>query len=119
MSQKSSLPQAAKSVSQVLTSDTRIPIPVPVYARWERRKRQHPGPSCHRHRVGGSTAWVIFVISKRAVTFGELALLFKDRLGIANALYLDGTVSGVYTTKTLPKRFFLPIGPMVGAYPRP
>jgi uncharacterized protein YigE (DUF2233 family) len=62
---------------------------------------------------------VVFVISKRAVTFGELAMLFKDRLGIANALYLDGTVSGVYTTQTLPKRFFIPIGPMVGAYPRP
>ena len=62
---------------------------------------------------------VVFAISRRRVTFGQLARLFKDGLGCPNALYLDGQVSGIYTTATLPKRFILPIGPMFGAYERP
>jgi uncharacterized protein YigE (DUF2233 family) len=62
---------------------------------------------------------VVFAISKRAVTFGEFARLFKDRLGCPNALYLDGKVSGVYTTNTLPKRYVVPLGPMVAATARP
>jgi uncharacterized protein YigE (DUF2233 family) len=61
---------------------------------------------------------VYFAISRRRVTFGELAHLFKDGLACPNALYLDGQVSGIYTTATLPKRYILPIGPMLGAYER-
>lgn len=61
---------------------------------------------------------VVFAISKRPVTFGDLATLFKDRLGIANALYLDGSISGIYAARTGPKHLFVPIGPMLGAYAR-
>jgi uncharacterized protein YigE (DUF2233 family) len=53
------------------------------------------------------------------VTFGELARLFKDRLACPNALYLDGKVSGIYTTNALPKRYVVPLGPMVAATARP
>jgi uncharacterized protein YigE (DUF2233 family) len=61
---------------------------------------------------------VVFAISKRPVTFGDLATLFKDRLGIANALYLDGSISGIYAARMGPKHLFVPIGPMLGAYAR-
>lgn len=36
---------------------------------------------------------VVFVLSADPVTFHELATLFRDRLGCADALYLDGTIS--------------------------
>jgi uncharacterized protein YigE (DUF2233 family) len=61
---------------------------------------------------------VVFAISRRRVAFGELARLFKDRLGCPNALYLDGQVSGIYTAGLLPKRYVVPLGPMFGAYAR-
>jgi uncharacterized protein YigE (DUF2233 family) len=61
---------------------------------------------------------VVFAISRRRVTFGELARLFKDRLVCPNALYLDGQVSGIYTAGLLPKRYVVPLGPMFGAYAR-
>ena len=61
---------------------------------------------------------VVFAISKRPVPFGDLATLFKDRLGIANALYLDGSISGIYAARMGPKHLFVPIGPMLGAYAR-
>jgi uncharacterized protein YigE (DUF2233 family) len=61
---------------------------------------------------------VVLAISMRPVTFGDLATLFKDRLGIANALYLDGSISGIYAARMGPKHLFVPIGPMLGAYAR-
>jgi uncharacterized protein YigE (DUF2233 family) len=39
---------------------------------------------------------VELVISDEPVSFWELATLFRDGLGCADALYLDGTVSSVY-----------------------
>jgi uncharacterized protein YigE (DUF2233 family) len=45
--------------------------------------------------------------------------LFKDKLAIGDALYLDGSISGIYAAKTAPKHLFVPIGPMIGAYARP
>ena len=61
---------------------------------------------------------VVLAISMRPVTFGDLATLFKDRLGIANALYLDGSISGIYAARMGPKHLFVPIGSMLGAYAR-
>ncbi len=37
-----------------------------------------------------------FVISNRAVSFGKLARLYRDKLEVKNALYLDGNVSALW-----------------------
>jgi uncharacterized protein YigE (DUF2233 family) len=50
-----------------------------------------------RNGVGVSapdTAW--FAISDEPVSFGRFARMFRDRLGCANALFLDGTVSSLW-----------------------
>ncbi|MBV9774325.1 MAG: phosphodiester glycosidase family protein [Gemmatimonadetes bacterium] len=39
---------------------------------------------------------VVFAISDEPVSFHDFALLFRDALGCANALYLDGFVSKMY-----------------------
>lgn len=39
---------------------------------------------------------VVFVISIVPVNFYDFALLFRDRLNCADALYLDGAISGMY-----------------------
>ena len=39
---------------------------------------------------------VVFAVSTAPVNFHEFALLFRDKLGCRNALYLDGTLSQVY-----------------------
>ena len=61
---------------------------------------------------------IVLAISKRPVTFGDVATLFKDKLAIGTALYLDGSISGIYAARTAPKHLFVPIGPMIGAYAR-
>ena len=38
----------------------------------------------------------VFVVSTAPVNFHEFALLFRDKLGCRNALYLDGTLSQIY-----------------------
>lgn len=40
---------------------------------------------------------VIFAVSEAPVTFHAFARLFRDRLGCRDALYLDGTLSRIYT----------------------
>jgi uncharacterized protein YigE (DUF2233 family) len=40
---------------------------------------------------------VVFVISRDPVNFWTLAQLFRDELGCADALYLDGTISALWT----------------------
>jgi uncharacterized protein YigE (DUF2233 family) len=50
-----------------------------------------------RNGVGApDSRHAIFVISNSAVSFGKLARLFRDELGCANALFLDGTVSNIW-----------------------
>jgi uncharacterized protein YigE (DUF2233 family) len=39
---------------------------------------------------------VVFAISETPVSFGKFARLFRDALGCSNALYLDGSVSGLW-----------------------
>lgn len=57
----------------------------------------------------------IFVISENAVNFYDFALLFRDRLKCANALFFDGTVSSLYSPELGRNDGFVPLGPMVGA----
>ena len=55
------------------------------------------GPSRHiRNGVGILGGQALFVISESEVSFGRLARFFRDGLGCADALYLDGTVSSLW-----------------------
>lgn len=70
-----------------------------------------------RNGVGVDAAGqAIFVISDGAVTFHEFAEFFRDGLRARNALFFDGTVSGLYSTEMQRNDGFMPLGPMVGAY---
>ena len=59
---------------------------------------------------------VVFVISDEGVTFHEFARLFRDRYDCPNALFLDGSVSGLYSEELGQRGGYMPLGPMVGAY---
>ena len=39
---------------------------------------------------------VVFAVSKTPVNFHDFAVLFRDRLGCRDALYLDGSISQIY-----------------------
>ncbi|MCX7888832.1 MAG: phosphodiester glycosidase family protein [Rhodobacteraceae bacterium] len=68
-----------------------------------------------RNGVGVSAdeqvAW--FAISDAAVTFWEFASLFRDGLGVPNALYLDGSISRLYAPELGREDLGFPMGPMV------
>jgi uncharacterized protein YigE (DUF2233 family) len=57
----------------------------------------------------------IFVISENAVNFYDFALLFRDGLKCANALFFDGTVSSLYSPELGRNDGFAALGPIVGA----
>lgn len=57
-----------------------------------------------------------FVISNSPVTFYEFASLFRDELQCDNALFLDGSISALYSRELGRQDGFLPIGPIVGTY---
>ncbi len=61
------------------------------------------------------THTAIFVISENAVNFYDFALLFRDGLKCANALFFDGTVSSLYSPELGRNDGFAALGPMVGA----
>ena len=56
----------------------------------------------------------MFAISNEPVTFHAFARLFKDGLGCANALFLDGSVSSLYAPELDRDDELVPLGPMVG-----
>jgi prepilin-type processing-associated H-X9-DG protein len=60
----------------------------------------------------GTTA--IFAIAEEPVTFYAFALLFRDGLGCANALFLDGSVSSLYAPELGRDDELTPLGPMIG-----
>ncbi|NCU19397.1 hypothetical protein EOM89_01370 [Candidatus Falkowbacteria bacterium] len=60
----------------------------------------------------GDTAW--FAISNAPVTFHAFARLFRDELGAANALYLDGSVSRLFAPGLGRADTGAPMGPIVG-----
>ena len=57
---------------------------------------------------------LVFVKSETAVNFYDFASLFKDELQTANALYLDGTISRVYSTELDRVDLGLKMGPIIG-----
>jgi uncharacterized protein YigE (DUF2233 family) len=60
----------------------------------------------------GQTAY--FVISKGRVNFTEFARIFRDGLGLRNALYLDGSISRLYAPEVGRRDPGFPMGPIVG-----
>lgn len=59
---------------------------------------------------------VVFVLSEGFVTFHQFARFFRDGLDTPNALFLDGSISSLYSTDLSRNDGFLPLGPMVGAW---
>jgi uncharacterized protein YigE (DUF2233 family) len=60
-----------------------------------------------------------FAISNQPVTFHQFATLFRDRLGCADALFLDGgTASALYAPSLDRHDRFHPMGPMIGVTER-
>lgn len=66
----------------------------------------------------GKTAW--FAVSSARVNFQEFAALFKDALGLRQALYFDGNISRLFAPDLSRNDFGFPMGPIVGLVaPRP
>jgi len=61
-----------------------------------------------------SATRVVFAISEDPITFYEFALLFRDGLKCADALYLDGNVSSLYVRSLGRDDERAPIGPIIG-----
>lgn len=57
---------------------------------------------------------VVFAISNWPVNFHDFATLFRDALGLPNALYFDGNVSRLYAPGIGRSDVGFPMGPIVG-----
>lgn len=70
----------------------------------------------YRNGVGVSPdgTRALFAISEAPVTFHEFARLFRDGLGVRDALYLDGKVSRLYAPELGRSDIGFPMGPIVG-----
>ena len=69
-----------------------------------------------RNGVGTSDdgARVVFVISEQPVTFHEFGRIFRDDLGLPQALFLDGSVSRLHAPQINRSDFGRWLGPIVG-----
>lgn len=67
-----------------------------------------------RNGVGVVGNKVVFVISNHAVTFHEFAVFFRDNLKCKDALYLDGSVSSLYSRELGRNDAAAKLGPMLG-----
>jgi uncharacterized protein YigE (DUF2233 family) len=56
----------------------------------------------------------VFAISEVPVTFHEFARLFRDRYKCQNALFLDGSISALYSKQLNRSDGWRPMGPIVG-----
>ncbi len=56
----------------------------------------------------------VFAISDDAVNFHHFGRLFRDHLGLPNALYLDGRVSRLHVPALGRSDFGFPVGPILG-----
>ena len=57
---------------------------------------------------------VVFAISRNAVTFHQFGRLFRDALGLPNALYFDGNISRLYAPAIGRNDAGFAMGPVVG-----
>lgn len=69
-----------------------------------------------RNGVGTTAdgARAIFAVSNEVVNFHDFATLFRDRLGLPNALFFDGTISRMYDANSGRSDFGWRMGPIVG-----
>lgn len=67
-----------------------------------------------RNGVGVAGTKAIFVISNHAVTFHEFAVFFRDNLKCKDALYLDGSVSSLYSRTLGRNDAAAKLGPILG-----
>ena len=69
-----------------------------------------------RNGVGvGRDGRLLFAISDAPVSFHAFARLFRDRLGVRDALFLDGKVSRLFAPAIGRADFGLPMGPIIAA----
>lgn len=69
----------------------------------------------YRNGVGVVTPEkVAFAISEEPVNFHEFAVFFRDRLRCQNALFLDGTISSLYSAKLWRNDRKIDLGPIIG-----
>ena len=61
-----------------------------------------------------SPATAAFVLSDSPVTFHEFALYFRNTLGCAEALYLDGSISSLYAPQLQRADPWFDMGPIIG-----
>lgn len=67
-----------------------------------------------RNGVGvRDAATAFFVISEEGVSFGRFARFFRDALGCANALYLDGSVSSLWDPAAGRRDPYTGLGPII------
>ncbi|MEM9755522.1 MAG: phosphodiester glycosidase family protein [Pseudomonadota bacterium] len=64
--------------------------------------------------VDASGTRVVLAISDQPVNFHHFARLFRDGLGLPNALYFDGRVSRLYAPDIGRADIGLPVGPIIG-----
>jgi uncharacterized protein YigE (DUF2233 family) len=57
---------------------------------------------------------VVFALSEDLVNFHDFATFFRDQLACRNALFLDGSVSGIFSSELGRNDGLAPLGPMVG-----
>jgi len=57
---------------------------------------------------------VVFAISDSSVNFYEFALLFRDYLHCRDALFLDGSISSLYSAQLQRDDELRPLGPIIG-----
>jgi uncharacterized protein YigE (DUF2233 family) len=56
----------------------------------------------------------LFVMSEGPVNFYEFATFFRDQLHCPDALFLDGTISSIYSAELKRDDFRMDLGPMIG-----
>ena len=64
--------------------------------------------------VSGDGTRAVFAISNEAVNFHTFARLFRDELGLPDALYFDGNISRLFAPALGRHDGGFPMGPMVG-----
>jgi uncharacterized protein YigE (DUF2233 family) len=57
---------------------------------------------------------VVFALAEDPVNFYEFATLFRDGLSCRNALFLDGNISSLYSTKLRRNDAWTELGPIIG-----
>lgn len=73
-----------------------------------------------RNGVGAdSGSWVVLAISRQPVSLGSFARLFRDELGVRNALFFDGAISALHDGSKYLVGGSHPVGPILAVKERP